>query len=55
MQLEICLYLSYGDKSAIFSSSSTLSLSDIGMCAMYARMFDFLKKQNLIPSYAYKN
>ena len=25
MQLEICLYLSYGDKSAIFSSSPTLS------------------------------
>ena len=25
MWLEICLYLSYGDKSAIFSSSSTLS------------------------------
>ena len=26
MQLEICLYLLYGDKSAIFSSSSTLSI-----------------------------
>ena len=24
-------------------------LSDIGMCAMYARMFNFFKKQNLIP------
>ena len=28
MQLEVGLYLSYGDKSAIFSSSSTLSRED---------------------------
>ena len=31
MQLEICLYLSFGDKSAIFLSSSTRSVNYKGL------------------------